>query len=155
MNQEQYLADRVEDQIDWYDKKSQLNQKYFKNIRLIEIISAAIIPFVAGMGDSVPYGSIVLGLLGVLIAVSAGFSTLSKHQENWFMYRTTCETIKHEKYLFLTKSKPYSGENPFNQFVERIESLVSKENSQWSIVSREKTHNEPRSYPVVEQARRD
>jgi low affinity Fe/Cu permease len=143
MNQEQYLADRVEDQINWYDKKSQTNQKYFKNIRLMEIVCAATIPFIAGMGNSVPYGSIILGVLGVIIAVSAGFSALSKHQENWLMYRTTCETIKHEKYLFLTQSKPYNDDTSFNQFVERIESLISKENSQWSRVSKEKTHNKP------------
>jgi len=141
MNQEQYLADRVEEQINWYNNKSQLNQMYFKNIRVVEIICAATIPFIAGMGDSLPYGSIVLGVLGVIIAVSTGFSILSKHQENWLTYRTTSEIIKHEKYLFLTKCKPYNDENSFNLFVERIESLISKENSQWSRVGRGKTHN--------------
>lgn len=143
MNQEQYLSERVEDQINWYDRKSQSNQTNFKRIRLTEIVCAAIIPFIAGIGDDIPYSGIILGALGVIITVSAGFSTLSKYQENWLMYRTTCETLKHEKYLFLTNSKPYQGDNAFNQFVERIENLISKENTQWSRVSSKKAHNKP------------
>jgi hypothetical protein len=30
MKEEQYLTDRLQDQIDWYDQKSQFNQKWFK-----------------------------------------------------------------------------------------------------------------------------
>jgi hypothetical protein len=32
---------RLDDQIDWYDKKSQHAQTWFKNLKLIQLISAA------------------------------------------------------------------------------------------------------------------
>ena len=35
MNEEQYLNERLEDQINWYDKKSVWNQNIFKIICII------------------------------------------------------------------------------------------------------------------------
>ncbi len=141
MEQDDYLIERLEKQIEWYDKKSQDNQKWFKYLRVIEIVSAAVIPFIAGYSESIPYSQVIIGALGVIIAICAGLSALNKYQENWLTYRTTCETLKHEKYLFLTGCKPYQGDEAFNAFVERIEGLISKENSQWSRFSHEKSHN--------------
>ncbi|HFC76762.1 MAG TPA: DUF4231 domain-containing protein, partial [Candidatus Moranbacteria bacterium] len=42
------------------------------------------------------------------------------------------ESLKHEKYLFLTKSEPYDIDEPFKLLVQRVESLISKENTNWS-----------------------
>lgn len=132
MNEEEYLADRLDNQINWYDGKSQFNQKWFKRLRLTEIVLAAIIPLLAGIGSSIPYYSIIIGSLGVIIAVSAGVSAVYKFHENWLEYRTTSETLKHEKYLFRTNCPPYNQEDSFHFLVQRVEGLISKENSQWS-----------------------
>ena len=141
MDQEQYLQDRVEDQINWYDTKSKSSQRWFKSLRVIEIVSAAIIPFIAGYSEFIPYGTVFIGMLGVVIAICAGLAALNKCQENWLMYRTTCETLRHEKFLFMTSTKPYDGEDAFGQFVTRAENLISKENTQWARSTKEKSHN--------------
>ena len=132
MDKENYLKERVETQINWYDTKSQSNQRWFKNLRIAEILCAALIPFIAGFSELIPYGQVIIGMLGVIIAICAGLSWLNKYQENWLTYRTTCETLRHEKYLFLTGCSSYDGADSLNKFVERIEGLISKENSQWS-----------------------
>jgi hypothetical protein len=132
MEKDNYLTERLESQIEWYDTKSETNQFWFKSLRATEIICAAAIPFIAGFSDSILYGQVIIGVLGVIIAICAGLSALNKYQENWLTYRTTCETLRHEKYLFLTGCKPYDGEGTFNQFVERVESLISIQNSKWS-----------------------
>lgn len=141
MEENDYLAERLENQIDWYDTKSQKNQYWFKSLRATEIICAALIPFIAGFSDTNPLTQIVIGSLGVIIAICAGLSVLNKYQENWLTYRTTCETLKHEKFLFLTGCTPYDKDNAFKQLVERTESLISKENSQWSRFTRDKSDN--------------
>lgn len=132
MKEEDYLKDRLEDQLAWYSKKSQHNQKWFKRLRLAEIVSAALIPFLSGMGDKVPCNAWIIGGLGVLIAVAAATSSLSKFHENWIQYRTTVEQLKHEKFHYLTNIKPYDSENKFPLLVERVEGLISKENSYWA-----------------------
>jgi len=134
MNKDDYLSQRVDDQINWYDKKSQGAQRKFKSLRSFEIIAAASIPIIAGFGkdyENIPV-ELIVGVLGALIAIVAAIVSLNRYQENWIEYRTTCETMKHEKYLFLTKVAPYDNEKAFALFVQKIEKLVSKENSQWS-----------------------
>jgi hypothetical protein len=132
MNEEEYISSRVDDQIGWYDKKSQKAQFWFKWLRGIEILSAAAIPIIAGFAQEPFPVTLVVSLLGALIAVISSAVSLNQFQENWTEYRTTCESIKHEKFLFLTKAQPYHEEEPFRLFVQRVESLISKENSAWS-----------------------
>ena len=81
---------------------------------------------------------IIVGSMGVCVAVIAGIVSLYRFQENWIEYRATAESLKHEKFLFLTKSPPYEGENSFHAFVSNVESLISKENTNWSGALREK-----------------
>jgi len=133
MNEEQFLKERVDGQINWYDKKSQFNQRWYKCLRVGEIVAAMAIPFLAGyMSEKTPAIQVVVGFLGFIIAIIAGVVALCQFQENWVEYRTTCESLRHEKYLFLTQTEPYNVDNPFPLFVQRVESLVSTENTKWS-----------------------
>lgn len=129
---EEYLKDRVDDQINWYDRKSQTNQRWYKWLRIMEVVAAASIPFLVGyMTEGEFWIKFVVGFLGVVVTVITGIIGLYRFQENWIEYRTTCESLKHEKYLFLTQSEPYAGEKSFPFFVERIEALISTENTKW------------------------
>jgi hypothetical protein len=132
MNQEEYLSSRVDDQIDWYDGKSQNAQRWFKWLRGAEIVAAALIPLIAGFAPETFPSNLVIAILGAAIAVIAAIISLNQFQENWIKYRTTCESLKHEKFLYLTRAEPYQKEVSFPFFVQRVESLISKESSDWS-----------------------
>jgi Protein of unknown function (DUF4231) len=60
------IMDRLEDQIGWYDRKSMINQRHFKRIKMVEIAAAAIVPFMSAF--SLPRVVWVTGGLGVLVA---------------------------------------------------------------------------------------
>jgi len=136
MEANQYIEERVDYQIDWYDRKSSTAKKAFKIFRGMEIIAAGAIPLFAGFGNGTHCSVLVIGVLGAIVAMLASFLSLFQFQENWIEYRTTCESLKHEKYLFLTNAEPYNSEAPYDLFVQRIESLISKENSSWSQYTR-------------------
>src|ERR1051325_6132043 len=104
----QYMAQRLQDQIDWYDKKSLWNQRWFRRLRIIEIVAAAMIPFLTSFAETTIMRNVV-GAFGVIITVIAGVLALYQFQERWTEYRTTCESLKKEKYLFGTESEPYAG----------------------------------------------
>ena len=53
MNQDDYIKDRVDGQIEWYDRKSGTNQRWFRWLRIVEIIAAASIPLLVGYADSI------------------------------------------------------------------------------------------------------
>jgi hypothetical protein len=124
---------RLEDQIDWYDRKSVSNQRIYKRVKLVEIFSAAAIPILASLRVSVT--PVLTGGLGVVIVVLEFLIHINKYQENWIFYRSTCESLKHEKYVYLAKAGPYSGSpNPHALLTDRIESLVSQEHAKWASV---------------------
>lgn len=132
MDPETYLKERVDDQIDWYDRRSQSNQRMYKRLRATEIVLAASIPFFAGFIKDVPQFGMVVGILGVLVAVLAGFMGMQRYQELWQEYRTTCESLRQEKYLFLARIAEYAqSEQPFSDFVTRIEGLLTKQQRRW------------------------
>ena len=71
------------------------------------------------------------GFIGVIVAITAGLLSIYKFQENWIKYRTTSEILKHQKHLYLASVTPYDGSDKYKVLVKNIESIISKENSEW------------------------
>ena len=122
--------ERLEDQIQWYDRKSTSNQHTFKRIKVTEIVAAAMIPFLAPL--PIPYVKLIVAGLGVLVTVFEGLLHLNQYQQNWISYRATCESLKHEKYLYIAKAPPYGVGDARALLAERVESLVSQEHAKWA-----------------------
>ncbi|MDH5625562.1 MAG: DUF4231 domain-containing protein [Nitrospira sp.] len=132
MGEAEYFEQRLDDQINWYDRKSAFNQTAYKLLRLIEIIAAAAIPLLAGYRrESVPVG-MTIGVLGLIVAVLAGIVSLYRFQENWNEYRAVAESLKQEKYLYLARAEPYIGDQPFELLVQRVEALLKSETTSWA-----------------------
>jgi len=133
MDADEYLKARVEPEITWYDKKSARNKLANTWTKIVEIFCAAVIPFLSGYAKDGPTSiSLAIGILGVIVAASAGISALLKFQEQWIKYRTTAESLKKEKYLFQTKVEPYDIDDPLPLLVQRAETLISQENTNWA-----------------------
>jgi len=122
---------RLEDQARWYGSRSKRAQRLYKWIKAVEIVAAALIPFLAGR--KFEYHDAVLAGLGVLITILEGILQLNQYQQIWTMYRATSEALTHEKYLFLAIAGPYAaaGVNPPVLLAERIEAIMSQENTKW------------------------
>lgn len=121
--------ERLEDQIRWYDAKSTRNQCWFKWLRVLIVVAAACVPLLSleWVPRLVPAG------LGALIVVLEALQQINQFHANWIAYRSTCEALKHEKFLFLGGAAHYaSAAFPEKLLAERIESLVSQEHAQWA-----------------------
>jgi hypothetical protein len=129
---EEYIEQRLSDQIGWYDSKSGANQCWFKRLRFAEIVAAATIPFLAGFAGNSFLIKIAIGALGVVVAVLASLLGLLQLQEHWIEYRATAESLRKEKFLFLTQTDPYDKDDAFHLLVQRVEALLSKENADWA-----------------------
>ena len=138
MDEEQYFEERLDNQIQWYDRKSVQLQKSFKRLRGLEIILAASIPFLMGYTKTHPAVLFAVGVLGVVVACLAGLLALQKYEELWTRYRSTCETLTHHKYLYLTQAPPYETRPAFRDLVANVENIMSEERSNWLELQREK-----------------
>jgi len=136
MDEKQYFSQRLDDQIEWYSKESRYNQKMYKSLGLLQIISASLIPFLSGMSSMIPYSEWLIGILGLIIAVAVGSSVLYKFHENWLAYRSTSEALKYEKILYLSKVSPYEHDERFQTLVSRAENIMTNENQSWLVYSK-------------------
>jgi len=123
---------RLEEQIAWYDQNSLRNQKRYKRTKFVVIASASVIPLLATVTRREVRW--ITGGLGLLITVLEGVLQMNQYQQNWITYRSTCEALKHEKYIYLGKASPYAeAGDPHALLAERVESLVSQENAKWLV----------------------
>ena len=126
-NEDQYLKERLEDQINWYSNKSSRYKKWFYSLRSLEIILASLVPILFCYFKL----SKVSILFSVAVAIIASLIALFKFQEMWIEYRATSETLKNIKYLYKTKTHPYDDEDRFATLVKQVEKIISFENSIW------------------------
>ena len=145
MKAQDYVETRLEDQIHWYSAKSSKNQSRFKYFTFLQLICSLSIPILAtnNFFKFLPIQSpemvnnITISILGLFVAFCTGILSLNKYQENWINYRTTAEDLKKEKFMFVTQSPPYNySDDSFQVLVQRVESLISKENTGWGSIQK-------------------
>jgi hypothetical protein len=128
---------RLEDQLNWYDQKSQDNQRLHKVSNIAQIVVAAAIPVLAWI---TPVW--VVAVLGALIAAFKGLESAYQWEYNWINYRSTAERLKHEKFLFEANAGPYADDpNAQRVLAERVEGIVSHEHAAWITVRDERMKN--------------
>ena len=99
---------------------------------MAELIIAALIPLLSGYAASSTRIAVIIGVSGALITLIEGICKLFRFHENWIEYRSTCELLRHEKYLYQMRAFPYCKEESYEQmFVKNVESLISAESSKW------------------------
>jgi hypothetical protein len=129
-------VERLNDQLAWYDSKSQVNRRYHVAAILSQVIIGASIPICAWITPP-----LVLALLGGAIVVINGASSAFQWEYNWINYRATTERLKHEKYLYAAQAGPYKVESDAERtrlLAERVEGVVSREHSAWITLQEEK-----------------
>jgi len=133
MKEEEYIEKRVDEQINWYIAKAGTCKTYYYLTKSLIIVFSAVIPLIAGITIKNHVAKdLVVGLLGVSIAIITGFSSLFKYQDKWTEYRVTSENMIQEKILFQTLSGSYEKHpDPFRLLVSSIESLINKEHTSW------------------------
>ncbi len=126
--------ERLEDQLRWYERNSARCKRAFHRLKVAQIVIAAAIPVTAALGAS----AAVAGSLGAAIVVLEGLQQLFQYQQNWTGYRATAESLKHEKFLYLSHAGPYrDGGDREAALAERVEARVSTEHAAWVNEQRE------------------
>jgi hypothetical protein len=124
---------RLEDQLSWYDRGAITNKRRYRQIKLLQLLTAAGVPVAAALSAT---GWVTAGL-GGLILVLEGLQQLGQYHDTWISYRGTSERLKTEKFLFLARAGPYARQGRERLLAERVEDLVSQEHVKWVITQEE------------------
>jgi|GEM_PF-702582 len=137
MYDEDYIKNRLDNQIAWYDRKSSINQKKYKKYKRLEFVIAATIPVITTLTAIIPHELLEKVLLlgaafgGIVLVVINKTLELEDYFKFWKEYRSTCEALQYERALYLTRSEPYDEDDAFPILVQKVESILSKETQRW------------------------
>jgi len=139
---EEYVNGRYRDQVRWYDRKSIRNKRWYLCLECCLIVISALTPILVMIHLTPLDRYNLLKWLPVvtsgLVAVLATALKTFKFQENWTNYRTTCETLRKEIHLYRFRAGAYEPAKWREAlFVERVEALISRENTLWFTTCRE------------------
>lgn len=141
---ENYLNVRYDNQIIWYDKRAKRYKWFYNIFQWIIILISAVIPVLISVSPTNKNALVII--LSVILSIATTATKAFKLQENWINYRTITETLKKEKYYYEAKIDCYSDRIDNKAlFIERVESLISRENSLWIFTHMENNKNEKQS----------
>ncbi len=133
LDRDTYLSSRVDEQLNWLSRASRTNKRVFLSLRIFEILLGTSITIFSPYAARVAWAPLAIAVAGGGIALSGGWLALSRTQENWVRYRSLSESLKREKFLFLTGSPPYDRhQTSFPQFVTATEALMIEERGGWA-----------------------
>jgi len=129
---ENYLSSRYQKEIAWYDKAARRSYYGYQIFQWAAIILSASTGVLVVIGEGpIKWAAAVIA---VMVAISTAALKTFKYQENWINYRTTCETLRKEFHYYQAGIQGYGdAEDKEALFVERVESLISRENTLWVI----------------------
>lgn len=132
----EYLEKRYNDQLSYYEKASQKNQRYYKIFQWTLIILSTVTTILASLTTVGQFDMkylIVISSAFVAI-ISAALKTF-QYQELWVNYRLTIERLRPEYYYYQFNVGEYASPGIDKEmiFVSRVESILNKEHDNWPI----------------------
>jgi hypothetical protein len=130
MTPAEYLAQRVEQYITWYDAKAVTTKSKYLQNRAASVVGGALVPVLVNI--SLPYLSYLTTALSLTVVVLVSLESVYHYREQWKNYRSTEQYLSREKFLYLAGEGPYKKmeqRDAFILFVERVEAAIESENA--------------------------
>ena len=129
---ESYIADRVDDQLDYFDSSAIRNQKAYRRLKGISIACNVLTTMTIALAFTVPQEyKIAMGVLALILSTivltTYQIEEFQSYGAKWEKFRLVAEQIKSEKYMFLNRVSAYAIDDDKiakRQFIETIEGII-------------------------------
>lgn len=129
MSIEDFIKERVDGQISYFEKKSKCHKRWYYILAGISILGSIFAASVPSNG----YWVSISKILSILVALSIGFESLFRLKDKWMLYRNTAEQLISEKSKFQIQRNV--TEDMEKEFVNRIDEIISNSNNQWKDIA--------------------
>ena len=120
---------RLQQQIAWYDAQGMRAMAYYKTIKVLQLVAAASIPVVVSFDVT----NWITGSIGSAIVVLEGIQQLFGYHEYWISYRSACEALRQETWLFEARAGIYrEALEPDALLAERLHNIAANESARWA-----------------------
>ncbi|PYC67143.1 DUF4231 domain-containing protein [Micromonospora arborensis] len=125
-----YLTDRLAQYQSWYDKKAVKAKATHLRTRTAAVVGGSLVPVLVNL--DFPYAQAVTTVMSLIVAGAVSLESVFRYREQWKNYRSTEQTLGHERIYFLTRTGVYTdlGDvQAFTALVERVEATIANENA--------------------------
>ena len=129
----QYIDERLEQYIDWYDKKAVKTKGIFLQMQASSVIGGALVPVLMNVtynGVVSEYLRYVNTAISLAVVVLVSLESVFHYREQWKNYRSTEQYLSREKVLFLSGEGPYTSleqKDAYILLVSRVEDAIASE----------------------------
>lgn len=127
MTPAQFLAERVDAEIAWHDRQSSRSRRFFTILSGLVLVATASLTLLTRRTELADVAAVV----NVVAILASGFVTLGQHQQRWVEYRAIAESLRSQRFLFLTRTGQYTGPNAFPAFVAQVEAVLGQGLGEW------------------------
>ena len=127
---EDYIAERVNDAIAWYDKNANKYKRYYLQMRATTVIGGALVPVLVNLDFD--YIDVVTTILSLIVVLLVSLESVYHFREQWTNYRSTEQSLRREYFLFTSKGGTYANQDnaaAYTHFVDRVEEIIGVESS--------------------------
>jgi hypothetical protein len=132
MNETDYIKDRLDDQISYFDTKAIYNQKRYRFLKSTAIVCNVLTTMTIALAFTVPKEfKVEMGILALVLSTvvlaTYQWEEFQNYGAKWEKFRLVAEQLKSEKYLFLTDSGRYAldhQEEKLRVFVTTVEGIL-------------------------------
>ncbi|MGC5311322.1 DUF4231 domain-containing protein [Micromonospora zamorensis] len=125
-----YLTDRLAQYQSWYDKKAVKAKATHLRTRTAAVVGGSLVPVLVNL--DFPYAQAVTTVVSLIVAGAVSLESVFRYREQWKNYRSTEQTLGHERIYFLTRTGVYTDLDDVTAFanlVERVEATIANENA--------------------------
>jgi len=132
---EQYMTERLNPQINYYNKKSVSCQRKYHALSIGNIVLTALIPVITMLSNDFSCAKYTVALAGAVASILSSVLLLKKYKETWLECRITCEILISERETYRHSAGVYKTlpeDERDTHFIERCEEIMSSEHSNWA-----------------------
>lgn len=130
LNSQEYISERLNESIAWYDKNAAKKKKSYLQMRAITVISGAVVPVLVNL--KFPGVQYITTFLSLVVVLLVSLESVYHFREQWTNYRSTEQLLRMEYFFFTANDGPYAKmdkDDAYRLFVERVESAIEAENA--------------------------
>lgn len=129
------LSKRLAHELYTYANRAVFYKKIYYILTFATIICPALILVTNVFSTNlISIPAVIVGALSSLSSIAAGILAAANIRDNWLTYRSNCELLKEEVFLYTTASIPYDNKDPLvneKLFIEKVFTLYHNEYSMW------------------------
>lgn len=128
MTPKEFISERLNESIAWYDKKAGSLKNRYLRMRVITVISGALVPVLVNL--DIPYVNYLTTFISLVVVLLVSLESVYHYSAQWTNYRSTEQFLRKEYFLFTANEGPYAErkeDDAYRLFVERIERAIEAE----------------------------